>query len=67
MGFDDVPIAALLTPRLTTVRQPAYDMGYRAATLLFDLLEGKSEGEPELFPTSLQIRESVAPPRRGRS
>ncbi|WP_206743809.1 LacI family DNA-binding transcriptional regulator, partial [Carbonactinospora thermoautotrophica] len=67
VGFDDVPIAALLTPRLTTVRQPAYDMGYRAATLLFDLLEGKSEGEPELFPTSLQIRESVAPPRRGRS
>jgi LacI family transcriptional regulator len=65
VGFDDLPIAALITPRLTTVRQPARDMGYRAAELLFDLLAQKTDGEDEpqyLFPATLQIRDSVLPP-----
>ncbi|WP_308112780.1 substrate-binding domain-containing protein [Pseudonocardia oceani] len=35
VGFDDLPVSALLTPRLTTVRQPAHDMGFRAASALF--------------------------------
>jgi len=63
VGFDDVPIAALVTPRLTTVRQPARDMGYRAAQLLFDLL-GDTDGDtPHAeFPTTVEIRDSVAPP-----
>ena len=60
VGFDDLPIAELLQPRLTTVRQPARDMGYRAAQILLDLIEG-SEPEPlEPLPVMLQIRESVA-------
>jgi LacI family transcriptional regulator len=63
VGFDDLPFASLLTPRLTTVRQPARDMGFKAANLLFDLLEDKvddqSSGE---FPVTVQIRDSVAPP-----
>ncbi len=67
VGFDDVPVAALLTPRLTTVRQPARDMGYRSATVLFDLLAGGEDGQPDgdghaMFAVELQIRESVAPP-----
>jgi LacI family transcriptional regulator len=62
VGFDDLPFSALLTPRLTTVRQPARDMGYRAATLLFDLLSNEAAGQPqELFPATVQIRDSVAP------
>lgn len=62
-GFDDVPMAALLTPALTTVRQPARDMGYRAASLLFELLGGGLNGATvEPFPATLQIRASVAPP-----
>jgi DNA-binding LacI/PurR family transcriptional regulator len=65
VGFDDVPIAELLTPRLTTVRQPARDMGHRAATLLFELLGEETGSEPQgLFPTTVQLRDSVAPPRR---
>ncbi|WP_372462995.1 substrate-binding domain-containing protein [Pseudonocardia kujensis] len=39
LWFDDLPVSALLTPRLTTVRQPAHEMGFRAASALFDLLE----------------------------
>jgi len=64
VGFDDLPFASLLTPRLTTVRQPAHDMGRRAAELLFDMLEGKEDVQPEgAFPVSVQVRDSVAPPR----
>jgi LacI family transcriptional regulator len=63
VGFDDVPVAALLTPRLTTVRQPAREMGQRAAKLLFDLLAGKGEAQSqELLPATVQIRDSVAAP-----
>ena len=63
VGFDDVPMAALLTPRLTTVRQPARDMGYRAATVLFELLAGGSDAQmAEPFPATLQVRDSVVPP-----
>jgi DNA-binding LacI/PurR family transcriptional regulator len=37
-------------------------MGYRAATLLFDLLANEAAGQPqELFPATVQIRDSVAP------
>lgn len=65
VGFDDVPFASLLTPRLTTVRQPAADMGHAAATLLFSLIrEEVDEVEIPEFDVELRIRESVAPPRR---
>ncbi|MFN8160979.1 MAG: LacI family DNA-binding transcriptional regulator [Solirubrobacterales bacterium] len=63
VGFDDVPIAALVTPRLTTVRQPAREMGYEAARLLFDLFGDSEEVSPrDPFPTTLEIRDSVAAP-----
>lgn len=60
-GFDDLPFASLLTPRLTTVRQPALEMGQRAANILLELL-GKSPAtrRDEQFPTTLEIRDSVA-------
>jgi len=62
VGFDDLPLSALLTPRLTTVRQPAHDMGFRAATALFDLLENGESGAIGELPASLQLRDSVGPP-----
>jgi DNA-binding LacI/PurR family transcriptional regulator len=63
VGFDDVPIASLLTPALTTVRQPAREMGYAAAKLLFDRLAGAADAElAEVFPATVQIRDSVLPP-----
>jgi hypothetical protein len=66
VGFDDVPIAAMITPRLSTVRQPARDMGYRATGLLFDLmLDEPTRQAHEPFPTTLQIRDSSChPPAR---
>jgi LacI family transcriptional regulator len=63
VGFDDLPFVSLLTPRLTTVRQPAREMGSRGVDMLFDLLAGRRDVTPvEQFPATLQIRDSVATP-----
>lgn len=35
-GFDDTPLAQILFPQLTTVKQPIYEMGQMAANLLIN-------------------------------
>ncbi|WP_211177808.1 LacI family DNA-binding transcriptional regulator [Pseudonocardia acidicola] len=67
VGFDDLPVSALITPRLTTVRQPAHDMGYHAVMALFDILENKESESLGLQPTTVQLRDSVGPPPGGNS
>ncbi len=62
VGFDDIEASALVTPRLTTVRQPRYEMGQRAMAMLLSLLAGE-EVQDIVLPTELIIRESTAPPR----
>lgn len=62
VGFDDVPVAALISPALTTVSQPARELGYAAGRVLFDQLEhGVLIEPPEPLPTTVQIRDSVSP------
>ncbi|MFS0868469.1 LacI family DNA-binding transcriptional regulator [Paenibacillus xylanilyticus] len=39
IGFDDIPMSSLLSPGLSTIRQPAYEMGREAAGLLIGLVE----------------------------
>ncbi|MGN6179839.1 MAG: LacI family DNA-binding transcriptional regulator [Mucilaginibacter sp.] len=39
ISFSSLEIASLLNPALTTITQPAYEMGMEAATLLFKMLE----------------------------
>jgi len=39
ISFSSLEIASLLNPALSTITQPAYDMGVQAATLLFKMLE----------------------------
>lgn len=41
VGFDDIQLSQILEPQLTTIRQPAYDMGLAAARMLIKLVEGK--------------------------
>src|SRR5258708_22668997 len=41
ISFSSLGIAPLLCPALSTITQPAYDMGIKAASLLFDELEKK--------------------------
>jgi len=58
-GYDDIYVANVMTPKLTTVAQPTYDMGCMSARMLIKLIEGEnSEGEIILKP-KLVIRESV--------
>jgi LacI family transcriptional regulator len=41
VGFSNLYTAALLDPPLTTVTQPAFEMGKQAATVLFKMIEKK--------------------------
>jgi LacI family xylobiose transport system transcriptional regulator len=41
IGYDDLPVASVVDPPLTTVRQPMRRVGEHAATLLLDRLEGE--------------------------
>lgn len=63
-GFDDVAVAALYNPPLTTVSQEFEAMG---ALAVQHLLRGPSNGESpyreELLPTQLIVRDSTAPLR----
>lgn len=61
-GFDDAFPAALVSPPLTTVRQPLGDLGRAAVELLLARMRGAAPDEPvrRLFPTELVVRESTA-------
>ena len=48
VGFDDIPMAALVTPPLTTVRVPRYDMGDHAMRLLLKRVEGLSKAHEQI-------------------
>jgi LacI family transcriptional regulator len=64
VGFDDVEHAAIVTPALTTVRQPLAEMGRTAVSLLNRLLEGQRlEALHIELATRLVVRDSTAPPR----
>ena len=59
VGFDDVPLAHYVDPPLTTVRLPAYRLGYWAATLLTQLIGGETaEEQGILLQTELVVRQS---------
>ena len=60
VGFDDIPQGSLISPALTVVSQPAYEMGVAAAESLISRLAGKYRGKPRdiVFDTSIIIRES---------
>jgi LacI family transcriptional regulator len=63
VGFDDVEHATIVTPALTTVRQPLAEMGRTAVSLLMRLLERQRfETLHVELGTRLVVRESTAPP-----
>jgi DNA-binding LacI/PurR family transcriptional regulator/signal transduction histidine kinase len=57
-GFDDIKDARLVTPSLTTVRQPLYEQGRCAAEMLLGLLRGEPGPGQVVLPTRLQVRRS---------
>jgi len=61
-GFDDIDFAAFASPPLTTVRQPALEMGETAMRLLHQRITGLSEIETVTLPIELMIRGSTGRP-----
>ncbi|WP_105619264.1 LacI family DNA-binding transcriptional regulator [Vallitalea okinawensis] len=59
-GFDNIEFADFIDPPLTTVSQPIYDMGRRAAYQLIQKLEGQNKDiYKQEFQHQLMIRKSV--------
>ena len=61
VGYDDIDHAQLAEVPLTTIRQPMYELGNRAARMLLEPGDGTPQNET-LMP-SLVVRASTAPPR----
>lgn len=58
-GFDDLPLSEYLTPPLTTVRQPIWEVGQRLASMLTAILAGNSPENPHvLLDPELVVRAS---------
>ena len=64
MGFDDIQFARVADPPLTTVRQPAEDIGERALARLCRLIAGEPPPAEaaEILPHELVVRDSIGPP-----
>ncbi|CAN5861377.1 LacI family DNA-binding transcriptional regulator [soil metagenome] len=63
MGCDDIEMARIVTPELTSVAVPAREIGARAARLLLQRLEGKSDQRaPRPLPVRLVVRQTTSPP-----
>ncbi|MEM8572358.1 MAG: LacI family DNA-binding transcriptional regulator [Pseudomonadota bacterium] len=62
-GFDDIEIAMLAEPALTTVHVPHREMGRRAASMLIQMLRGKDPPKSVKLPTDIRLRQSLGPAR----
>jgi LacI family transcriptional regulator len=65
VGFDDTELAQIVTPALTTVRQPLAELGRTAVSLLMRMIERKNvEALRVELATRLVVRSSTGPPTR---
>ncbi|MDA8194852.1 MAG: LacI family DNA-binding transcriptional regulator [Thermaerobacter sp.] len=60
IGFDDIRLARYVSPPLTTIHQPMYDLGRAAMQRLSDTMQGKLGLPPVVLSTHLVIRGSTA-------
>lgn len=61
IGIDGAEFAAIYNPAITTIRQPAYEMGMQAAKIILAGIEGNGSAVPITyrFPPALQEGQSV--------
>ena len=57
--FDDIELALLADPPLTTVHVPHREMGRRAARMLIEMLEGQSVLQSVKLETDIRVRQSL--------
>jgi LacI family transcriptional regulator len=62
-GFDDAEVSRIAWPRLTTVRQPVFEMAVAATDMLIADLEDRTTDRQSHHTNTLLIRESTAAPR----
>jgi DNA-binding LacI/PurR family transcriptional regulator len=60
VGFDNLQHAAFVTPSLTTVHLPLYQVGVLACERLIERIRGRIDPIAETLPTHLVVRESTA-------
>lgn len=65
VSIDDIDLASVFGPPLTTVRQPCFEMGEAMAEMLLAQIEATAEGQPRqararVFPAALIERGSVS-------
>src|SRR5690554_659430 len=59
MRFDDIYIASMVDPELTTIKQPNYSMGYEAVNMMIDSIQGKRiDSRNLILETELVVRKS---------
>lgn len=58
VGFDNGPIAGSITPELTTVNQPFFELGKEAVKIIFQLMDGKEVSSPRFINSKSVIRDS---------
>ncbi|ADL08468.1 LacI family DNA-binding transcriptional regulator [Thermosediminibacter oceani] len=64
VGFDDIELATIITPNLTTIRQEKYRIGYKAAELLLSIIRGEKPRHV-VVPHRLVVRQSTRALRTG--
>ncbi|HXT35057.1 MAG TPA: substrate-binding domain-containing protein, partial [Chloroflexota bacterium] len=63
VGFDDIDLATVASPTLTTVSQPLQEMGRIAVSMLYRQIDGQALDAHRIeLSTRLVVRESTAPP-----
>ena len=61
VGYDDIFIADMLETPLTTINQPAYDLGICSVSTLLNIIYHK-HSENSVFVPTLKLRSSTCPP-----
>lgn len=61
VGFDDIPAASYVSPRLTTVRMPPERMASAAVSMVIERIEGAARAEQQaIVPVALVLGETVS-------
>ena len=60
VGFDNIDMASITTPGLTTINQPSFQTGFTAAESLFELLYSDTKPRSILLDTELISRDTIA-------
>jgi len=59
VGFDNIPLASFITPKLTTVKQDMYKNGYEAAKLLRFIIKNENIERHKILTHELLVRDST--------